>query len=432
MYQSAPPSVVSSWPAPNYVNPVTQGPALKIINIVSIVLGTCVVAARLYARFVLTKARGADDALIVVGLAFGIVFSALTIVATDNLGIGRHIWDVLPTNGSAIRLNLFIAQLCYTVSMTSIKISILLLYKRLSEVFSKTFLLASWIGIAYNIIYAISFCIILLLECRPVKAFWLSYDRAWATEHEYFCSSMERTAVPTYAALSVLGDVYSTILPLMLVSSLQLPLRRMLGLYALFALGFMVAGAGIVRTWFIYVTANKTYDTSWKAYSALFWFTFEMYLALLCACAPALKPFFKRYIIEPVKQYGTQTEGWTTRQGQNDTIGSTRMNRQSRFSNENLRKSRISVVVNEIPDLESQELSTEKPLPHIPVPLPSHTPSPHSGPHRSPSPNPSHSEERAMQETRPTSFIIDSHKTTYPVLPAQVADRDPSERRNTL
>jgi len=360
------------------------------------VLGTGIVAARLYARYVLTKAPGADDIFIVIGLAFGIAYSALTIVATDNLGVGRHIWDVPLANGSAIRLNMFILQWCYTAALTAIKISILLLYKRLSGVFPKTFLLASWIGIAYNIIYAISFGIILLLECRPINAYWLSYDRAWAAEHPYLCSSMERTALPTYAALSVLGDVYGTILPLMLVSTLQLPLRRMLSLYALFALGFAVAGAGIVRTWFIYETANRTYDTTWKMSSALFWVTFELYLALLCACAPALKPFFKKFLIEPIKQYSTQKDS------RHDTLGGSQLQAQS--SRNDNRKTISVEAYYEIAELEHQPLPAEeaKPLPYLPeaAPLP---PTPLDA---SRSPSQSYSEASGPQATTPTSFLI--------------------------
>lgn len=306
---SPPLSVILSWPPPNYVDPISQGSALTIINIISIVLGVCVVSARIYARIVITKAPGVDDIIVGLGLAFAVAFSVLQIVAAESLGVGRHIWDVLPSNGSAIRQNLFISQWCYAVSMASIKISILLLYKRLSGAFTNKFLWASWIGIAYNILYAISYCLILLVECHPVDAYWLSFDRLWAADHTYHCSTMERTVLPTFASLSVLGDIYSTILPLTLVSSLHLPLRRRVSLYALFALGFTVAGAGILRTWYIYHTANKTYDTSWWMSPALFWITFEMYLALVCACAPALKPFFKKFLIGPIKQYSSRNTG---------------------------------------------------------------------------------------------------------------------------
>ena len=40
-------------------------------------------------------------------------------------------------------------------------------------------------------------------------------------------------------AFSVIGDFYSTVLPLVLVWHLKLPREKKLALYALFALGFL-------------------------------------------------------------------------------------------------------------------------------------------------------------------------------------------------
>lgn len=59
-----PPSVVASWPPPNYVDPVTRGNALLIVNIVFQGLATIALAGRLYSRYI-KKWFGIDDVLIV-------------------------------------------------------------------------------------------------------------------------------------------------------------------------------------------------------------------------------------------------------------------------------------------------------------------------------------------------------------------------------
>ena len=60
-----PPQVIASWPAPNYENPQTQGPALMAVTILLSAVGVFTVAARVYSRIVITKVPGLDDALAV-------------------------------------------------------------------------------------------------------------------------------------------------------------------------------------------------------------------------------------------------------------------------------------------------------------------------------------------------------------------------------
>ena|SRR6266498_529200 len=96
-----PQSVIDSWPAPNYVDPVTRGNALVVISILLTVLSALIVAARVWARFVLIRKPGLDDGLIVVALvrdlgsesqillltgsqAFGIAFAVTIIICTTS------------------------------------------------------------------------------------------------------------------------------------------------------------------------------------------------------------------------------------------------------------------------------------------------------------------------------------------------------------
>jgi hypothetical protein len=64
----APPSVILSWPKPNYVDPVTEGPALTLIGIILSGITIPLVAARIYSRLFITRAPGIDDLLILISL----------------------------------------------------------------------------------------------------------------------------------------------------------------------------------------------------------------------------------------------------------------------------------------------------------------------------------------------------------------------------
>lgn len=127
----------------------------------------------------------------------------------------------------------------YVASSAFIKISVLLFYRRLSAPFTKVFLVATWVGIIYNILYVIAFLLTLLLICRPVNSYWESFDPYWVVKGNKFSCGKEEISLPLSGVFSVLGDLYSTVLPLFLVWNLQLPRRQKLALYTLFALGFM-------------------------------------------------------------------------------------------------------------------------------------------------------------------------------------------------
>lgn len=101
------------------------------------------------------------------------------------------------------------------------------------------FRVATWIGILYNICYALGFGLALGLICRPIDAYWNQFSPQWLKAGNTFHCGKEEISLPLSGALSVVGDLYGTVLPLLLVWHLKLPQVKKLALYALFALGFL-------------------------------------------------------------------------------------------------------------------------------------------------------------------------------------------------
>lgn len=62
--QIPPASVLSTWPAPNYVNPETRGPSAIITVSVLLGLVTLLLVARIYTRVYISRGFGLDDVLI--------------------------------------------------------------------------------------------------------------------------------------------------------------------------------------------------------------------------------------------------------------------------------------------------------------------------------------------------------------------------------
>jgi hypothetical protein len=126
------------------------------------------------------------------------------------------------------------------IAAACIKCSILLFYKRLSSPFSRAFKIAVYVGIVFNIGYAIALLLTLCLQCQPTEAYWNQFNLNWLAQgHKFHCGGKEEISLPFSGALSALGDFYATLIPLALVWTLRMPLRRKLALYALFAVGFL-------------------------------------------------------------------------------------------------------------------------------------------------------------------------------------------------
>lgn len=296
---SAPPEVIASWPTPNFVNPDDRGPALVYVCIIFTVIGTLLVTARIYSRLFITRAPGVDDFLIICGLLAGIVLTVLVIIGNKHYFSGRHVWDIPVSKFSGHRLNVWISMWFFVTASTFVKISVLLFYRRLSVKFSKLFLIATWVGIIYNLVYMAGFGMALLLICDPVYAYWQSFDPVWASTHKFRCQT-EGTSLPISGGLSVLGDLYSTLLPVFLVYYLDIPPRQKFALYGLFALGFLSVAAGTVRTVLLYKMLNTDFDFTRILWETWIWGIVELYVAIWAASAPALKPFFKRFFVESI------------------------------------------------------------------------------------------------------------------------------------
>jgi len=52
---------------------------------------------------------------------------------------------------------------------------------------------------------------------------------------------------------------------------------------------------GVMRTYYAIYVYYYTYDITWWAWYGWIWTALEAQLGVICACAPALKGFFKRY-----------------------------------------------------------------------------------------------------------------------------------------
>ncbi|KAI4601900.1 hypothetical protein KJ359_010766 [Pestalotiopsis sp. 9143b] len=86
-------------------------------------------------------------------------------------------------------------------------------------------------------------------------------------------------------------------LPMSTVLKLSLPKRQRAIVLGLFATGFLACGAGIARIIYTWLsTSAPDHDTVWNAWAVRFVSGIELYLGIICASIPAIKPFFATYL----------------------------------------------------------------------------------------------------------------------------------------
>jgi hypothetical protein len=120
--------------------------------------------------------------------------------------------------------------------------SVLLLYRRLaSGSCSKTFKWAIWAAIAFVVLYTITYTILLVTACNPVEAQWLQYDLRWAKTHKFKCldPNIQKRTATSAGALSTFTDLYSVMLPAILLVRIRIQKRQRWGLLFIFGLGYV-------------------------------------------------------------------------------------------------------------------------------------------------------------------------------------------------
>nr|POE77527.1 hypothetical protein CFP56_09174 [Quercus suber] len=63
----------------------------------------------------------------------------------------------------------------------------------------------------------------------------------------------------------------------------------------IFSLGLLVVGAGSARTYYSYLLGAQ-YDPSWIGYNLYVWSDLELQLSIICASAPVMRVFFRKYL----------------------------------------------------------------------------------------------------------------------------------------
>ncbi|KAH6700564.1 hypothetical protein BKA61DRAFT_681673 [Leptodontidium sp. MPI-SDFR-AT-0119] len=275
-----PPGVI-----PDFEHPESRGYQIILANAILFPLVTLFVVLRIYTRAIIVRNVGSDDCQDAIILAWVFLVGVLiTSILQSNLGLGVHLWDMQLTRFSSIVKMGSIEGVFYGLSFLFVKVSILLLYLRLSPYL--TFRIAVWVVMVVTIVYSLLGAFSFLFNCRPIA-------KNWDITIDGKCIDIPKIFI-THASLTIITDIAMLLLPRALVRKLKLPMKQRVALAGLFMTGTLVCIISGIRMK-VMVELVKTTDATWVSFEVVFWTILEDCIGIICACLATFKPFFRRH-----------------------------------------------------------------------------------------------------------------------------------------
>lgn len=160
--------------------------------------------------------------------------------AAVKYGLNRHVWDVPPDLWGAGAKISFQIEVLFFFATCFAKISVLLFYRRLvAGTYSTTYKWILWCSIGFVVIYTITFFAVIYASCIPIEALWRKYDPTYTTPYRCTSPGQAYSLSIVIGALSVVSDLYSVLLPTLLLFSLSISVRQKVGLMFIFGAGFL-------------------------------------------------------------------------------------------------------------------------------------------------------------------------------------------------
>ncbi|CAK1367208.1 hypothetical protein CB0940_10519 [Cercospora beticola] len=307
---------ISKWPTPNYINPVrrTWMPAFLLVWQIAV---TIMLSGRFYLRArKLAGTFGLDDVLVFLGYLFAIGMTVATWILTTEYGLDRHAWDNKIDWAVPAALTGWIAQVLFVAATVCTKLSILLFHRRMiKETLNRRWVWTLRAAFIFTCCYGVGVLLAYILACRPTDAIWNAFSPTY--KKEYTCIATTKVAVWA-GVLSVISDLIAVAVPCLLLNhyNLAISFRQKIVLNLTFALGLVATGAGVARTYYLW-KIRTTMDSTWVGHTFFAWSIVECQLAIMCACAPSLRAFFRRYVRDTLKRsFGSGVSHYATGTGE--------------------------------------------------------------------------------------------------------------------
>ncbi|KAI8165537.1 Satratoxin biosynthesis SC1 cluster protein 4 [Colletotrichum sp. SAR 10_70] len=232
-----------------------------------------------------------------------VAFLVATTLA-KRAGIGRDIWTLDVDQITSFIRGFFAFEIVYSITLASIKASILFLYLRIFGAITETFRQILWGTQIFNVAVCITFVIVNLNQCKPLSYFWYGWDG----RHPGYCIDLTAMAL-SHAALNIALDVWMLVLPATQIYRLNLQKRQKAGIMSMFGVGIFITIVSAIRLKSV-ATFSHSWNPTYDFYGLAMWSHTEVCVGLIVACMPAARSLARRLF--PELLYVTKVS--TTRQ----------------------------------------------------------------------------------------------------------------------
>ncbi|RWA10070.1 hypothetical protein EKO27_g5023 [Xylaria grammica] len=245
------------------------------------------VTLRFWARWISGLGIHTDDWLTLGALAVHHGFGATLIVSflADGLGFdSAELKEADPRAAMELQKVTFIGTILYGIGSTMIRLSVILFYFRVFP--TKIVRRGGYILAATCIIWFITIEVLNVTQCKPIAFLW---NRAINGGH--CISSTVGFIVP--GALNVVIDAVTVGLPIHEVIKLNLSREKKCCIFGIFCIGGIATAASLARL--VSISLYREDHGTGATFALLSATTgFEIYVAIIGACAPTLVPIYKR------------------------------------------------------------------------------------------------------------------------------------------
>lgn len=174
---------------------------------------------------------------------FSLLLSITSLLGTQHHGFSRHIWDVSHTsyNSAALVCSTipalyaatdsvkiqWLSEGAFILSISFTKISVLLFFRRLEPSCSVAVKRTIYGFMTFTAVAGCSDLLVLLLQCRPVKASWTILD---ITQSNVGNCINKQTYYPAHGLISGFSTVYTIMVPALVLQNIPMTKSQRTGL----------------------------------------------------------------------------------------------------------------------------------------------------------------------------------------------------------
>ncbi|KAH7026737.1 uncharacterized protein B0I36DRAFT_248763 [Microdochium trichocladiopsis] len=270
-----------------------RGPQLLGVNLLFLTLAVIATSLRCYVRFVMVKAFGLDDWLMVAATVSFIIYISMSVTGETH-GTGQHHAALEPEQVTTAISYWFVCQLFYALTMIVSKVSIGYFLVRVTVRRLHAWII--WAAVAISIVAGITFFFVVLFQCHPISEYWMRYGRGQVGPVDNgsgTCLNVEIIIALAYlySACSIVADFTLALLPAWIISSLKMDRKSKILLIPLVGMGTIASAGLVVRS--PYLLTFRDPDFLYATVDIAIWSTVEQGLAITAGSLATTRPLLR-------------------------------------------------------------------------------------------------------------------------------------------